>query len=71
MFDVRNHGNFGHSLKPGTIEDINCHECKAEKAAGQEPNITKAGERFRRAGCTCPPDHSEAWHFAACPWSPW
>jgi hypothetical protein len=75
--DVRNHKNWGHGLKPGTTEDINCHACKREKAAGKVPDITKAGEAWkppqpeavRLTGCSCPPDHTEAWHFKACPWS--
>jgi|SoimicMinimDraft_15_1059743.scaffolds.fasta_scaffold05828_1 hypothetical protein len=46
MFDVRNHGNFGHGLRPGQTEDINCPSCKREKAEGKEPDITKAGERW-------------------------
>ena len=47
MFDVRNHDGFGHGLKPGTTEDINCGACKRERAEGIEPHITKAGEAWK------------------------
>jgi len=49
MFDVRNHPGFGHGLRPGTTEDINCPSCKREKAAGVVPDITKAGEAWKPA----------------------
>jgi hypothetical protein len=40
MMRVRNHKGFGHGLKPGTDEDINCSSCIKEKAAGITPDIT-------------------------------
>lgn len=47
--DVRNHKNWGHGLKPGTTEDINCHACKREKAEGKVPDITREGEVWKPA----------------------
>jgi hypothetical protein len=37
---IREHKGFGHGLRPGTTEDINCPICKREKAEGTEPVIT-------------------------------
>lgn len=29
--DVKNHGNWGHGLKPGEIYDINCQQCRVDR----------------------------------------
>lgn len=37
---VRNHKGFGHGLRPGTDQDMNCLSCQREQAEGTEPVIT-------------------------------
>ena len=34
--EIRNHGNWGHGLRPGTTSDINCQSCKREDAEKRE-----------------------------------
>ena len=36
---IREHKGFGHGLRPGTDEDINCLSCQKEKAEGKTPVI--------------------------------
>lgn len=36
---VREHHGFGHGLRPGDDQDINCLSCKREREAGAEPVI--------------------------------
>lgn len=31
--EIREHGNWGHGLRPGTTSDINCGSCKREDAS--------------------------------------
>ena len=38
--EIRNHGNWGHGLKPGTTSDINCPSCKRE----DEPKRWRLGD---------------------------
>lgn len=40
---IRQHKGFGHGLRPGTDQDINCSSCKRERAEGVEPVIVEAG----------------------------
>jgi hypothetical protein len=49
--DIRNHRGFGHGLRPGTTEDINCLSCQREKAGGLAPDIEGKGT-IRRSGLT-------------------
>jgi hypothetical protein len=49
---IREHHGFGHGLRPGTTEDINCPSCKHEKAEGQEPRIHEDGQPWAGEGFT-------------------
>lgn len=53
---IREHRGFGHGLRPGTDEDINCPSCKAEKEAGKAPLIT--GDDWAGPGFTARNDES-------------
>lgn len=39
---IRNHHDFGHGLRDGTDEDINCLSCQREKHDGDTPDISDA-----------------------------
>ena len=36
---IRNHGNYGHGLTPGTDHDMNCASCTSERLIGMTPDI--------------------------------
>ena len=41
---IREHGNYGHGLEPGTDADLNCLSCRAEQDKGTAPRITGEDE---------------------------
>lgn len=40
----RVHRGFGHGLRPGSDQDLNCTSCKREREAGQWPVIAGEGK---------------------------
>jgi hypothetical protein len=50
--NIREHGTYGHGLRPGTRADMNCPNCKREREEGQEPRITREGEHWAGPGFT-------------------
>ncbi len=45
---VREHHGFGHGLRPGTSDDVNCTSCIRENTEGREPVITGTDEAGRK-----------------------
>ena len=50
---IREHGDYGHGLEPGTDHDLNCLSCRSEKDAGTPPRITGEDEH-EQAACAGP-----------------